>query len=75
MEKNGRNVEEFNNERQITYLAFCMGVTGHLYNLDKELQDKDKVITDMSDDIKAFKVKFKLWQNKLKCLTLCTFHT
>jgi hypothetical protein len=52
-----------------------MGVTGHLYNLDKELQDKDKVITDMSDDIKAFKVKFKLWQNKLKCLTLCTFHT
>jgi hypothetical protein len=55
--------------------SLCMGVTGHLYDHNKELQGKDKVITDMSDDIKAFKVKFRLWQNQLKCLTLFTSRT
>jgi hypothetical protein len=41
-------------------------VTGHLINLNKELQRKDKLITDMYNNIKTFGVKLRLWENQLK---------
>jgi hypothetical protein len=34
-----------------------MDVTGYLNTLNKELQGKDKLITEMFDSIKAFKDK------------------
>jgi hypothetical protein len=43
-----------------TGLVFLVDVTGHLNNLSKELQGKGKLIINMYDDIKAFKVKFRL---------------
>jgi hypothetical protein len=66
MEKNGRNAEEFNDEERITDIAFLVDVTGHLNKLNKELQGKDKLTTDMNVNIKAFKVKLQLWENRLK---------
>jgi hypothetical protein len=45
MEKKGRNIEELNDEGWITELVFLVDVTGHL-NLNRELQGKDKLITD-----------------------------
>jgi hypothetical protein len=48
-EKKGRNIPELNDEECITNMAFLVYVTGHLNNLNKELQDKDKLITDMYD--------------------------
>jgi hypothetical protein len=65
MEK-GRNIEELNDEGWITDLAFLVDVTGHLNNLNKELQGKDKLITDMYNNIKAFRVKLRLWENQFK---------
>jgi hypothetical protein len=50
-------------------------VTGHLNTLNKELQGKDKLITEMFASIKAFKVKLRLWEYKLKVHTLFTFRT
>jgi hypothetical protein len=47
MEKKGRTIEELNDEGWITDLAFLVDVTGHLNNLNKELQGKGKLITDI----------------------------
>jgi hypothetical protein len=57
MGKKGRNIEELNDEGWITDLAFLVDVTGHLY-LNKELRGKDKLISNMFDNMKAFKAKF-----------------
>jgi hypothetical protein len=47
--------------------------TGHLNTLNKELQGKDKLITEMYDSIKAFNVKLRLWENQLKVHNLVHF--
>jgi hypothetical protein len=60
MEKKGRNAEEFFDGEWITDLAFLVDVTGHLNKFNKELQGKDKLISDMNVNIKAFKVKLRL---------------
>jgi hypothetical protein len=73
MEKKDRNIEEMNAERWITNLAFLVDVTGHLTNLNKELQGKDKLITDMYNNTKAFRVKLRLWENQLKVPNLVHF--
>jgi hypothetical protein len=72
-EKKGRNIEELNDERWITDLAFLVDVTGHLNNLNKELQGKDKLITDVCNNIKAFRVKLRLWENQLNLHKLVHF--
>jgi hypothetical protein len=48
-------------------------VTDHLNNLNKELQGKDKLITDMYNNIKAFRVKLRLWEKQLKLHNLAHF--
>jgi hypothetical protein len=73
MEKKSRNIEELNDEGRITDLAFPMDVTGHLNNLNKELQSKDKLTTDMYVNIKAFKVMLQLGENQLKLYNLVHF--
>jgi hypothetical protein len=46
-------------------LTFFVNVTGHLNTLLTHLQDKDKLIKEMFDSIKVFKVKLQLWENQL----------
>jgi hypothetical protein len=48
-------------------------VTSHLNTLNKELQGKDKLITEMFYCIKAFKVKLRLWENQLQVHNLVHF--
>jgi hypothetical protein len=60
-------------EGWITDIAFLVDVTGHLNNLNKELHGKDKLITDMYNNIKAFRVKLRLWENHLKLRNLVHF--
>jgi hypothetical protein len=48
-------------------------VTGHLNTLNKVLQGKDKLITEMFDSIKAFKDTLRLWENQLKVHNLVHF--
>jgi hypothetical protein len=50
-----------------------MDVTGHLNTLNRELQGKDNLFTEMFDSIKAFKVKLRLWENQLKVHNLVHF--
>jgi hypothetical protein len=49
-------MKEVNDELWISDLTFLADVTGHLNSL-KQLRGKKKLITEMSDTIKAFKVK------------------
>jgi hypothetical protein len=44
-----------------------------LNNLNKELQGKDNLITNMYDNIKTSKVKLWLWENQLKLRNLLHF--
>jgi hypothetical protein len=73
MEKKGRNIEELNDEEWITNLGFLVDVTDHLNNLNIELQGKDKFITDMYNNIKAFRLKLRLWEYQLKLNNLVHF--
>jgi hypothetical protein len=69
--KKNKRIEDLDDEGWISDLAFFVDVTGHLNNPNKELQGKDK----LSISIKAFKVKLRLWEYKLKVHTLFTFRT
>jgi hypothetical protein len=64
LEKNGSNTEEINCEGYITDVLFLVFVTGHLNDLKKGPQGKDKLNTERCDKIKAFKVKIRLWGNQ-----------
>jgi len=51
MEKNGSNFEETNCEGQITDVPFLVFVTGHLNELKKGPQGKNKLDTERCDKI------------------------
>lgn len=63
MENYGRNMEELNDERWTTDLAFIV-CECHLNSLSKVLKGKDTVITEMCDNIEAFNFKPRLWENQ-----------
>jgi hypothetical protein len=71
MEK--KRIEELDDEGWISDLASFVDVTGQLNTLNKELQGKHKLITEMFDSIKAFKVKLLLWKNQLQVHILVHF--
>jgi hypothetical protein len=66
VEKKGRSIEEVNDNERITGLGLLVAVTGHLNNLHKELQSKDKLIAERYDNIKALEVKTQLCETQLK---------
>jgi hypothetical protein len=41
-------------------------VTGRMDNLNKELQGTNKLFTNKHNNIKAFRIKLRLWENQLK---------
>jgi hypothetical protein len=47
VEKKNKRIEKPNDEGWISDLAFFVDVTGHLNTLNKELQGKDKLITEI----------------------------
>ena len=66
------NIEELNEKGWMTNLAFLIDVTGHLDNLNNELKIK-MFLTEMYDDIKAFKCKLMLSENQSKLHNLFHF--
>jgi hypothetical protein len=59
IENKGRNSKNLKDGGWITDLMFIVAVTGHLNNLNKELQCKNKLSTDtdLYENMEAFKVK------------------
>jgi hypothetical protein len=60
MEKNCSSIAQMNCEGYITDVLFLVFVTGHLDDLKKGPQGKDKLNTERCDKIKAFKIKLRL---------------
>jgi glutaredoxin-related protein len=72
LEKKNKRIEQ-DDEGWIRDLTFLVDATGHLNTLNKELQGKDKLITEMFDSIKAFRAKLRLWENRLQVHNLVHF--
>jgi hypothetical protein len=66
MIKKNKNIEYLNNELWVSDILFLVDVTAYLNSLDTEFKSKGKLLTEMSDNVKAFKVKLRLWKNQLK---------
>jgi hypothetical protein len=66
--KKGRNIEKLNDEGWITDIAL-LGLWFF------EPQGKDKLVSERCDNIEAFEVKLRLWENQLNCVTLFVVHT
>jgi hypothetical protein len=62
-----------NYEGCMTGLAFLVDVTAHLNNRNEELWCKNKLIAEMYDSIKAYKVKLRMRENQLKLYSLIHF--
>lgn len=56
-------------------LAFLVDITSHLNKLNVSLQGKEKLFTNLCDDISAFKMKLQLFVGQLEAGTLTNFPT
>ncbi|KAL3989177.1 hypothetical protein ACER0C_013495 [Sarotherodon galilaeus] len=65
MEEKGKPVLEFHCAEWMQDLAFMVDVTEHLNNLNKQLQGRNKVVTQYYDSIRSFKLKLLLWETQL----------
>ncbi|XP_073714947.1 general transcription factor II-I repeat domain-containing protein 2-like [Misgurnus anguillicaudatus] len=65
MEEKGKPVLEFHSVEWMQDLAFMVDVTEHLNNLNKQLQERNKVVTQYYDSIRSFKLKLSLWETQL----------
>jgi hypothetical protein len=59
-----------NYEGWMTGQAFLGGVTAHLNNCNEGLWRKNKLIAELYNNIKAYKVKLRLRENQLKLYNL-----
>jgi hypothetical protein len=73
MTKKNEYIEEMNYACDIEFIA---DGTGHLSSLNKEFQGKDNLVIETSDNTKAFEVKLRLWENRLKVkkFTFCNLN-
>ena len=58
-------MEELSDKVWLCDLAFFADLTQHLNGLNRNLQGKSMLITDMFNQIRAFKVKLRLWKSQL----------
>ena len=72
---NGRSTDELRDESWLQDLAFAVDITAHLNNLNLKLQGKNKLITDLYDDIKYLSFKLKLWKSQVSSENLVPFAT
>jgi len=56
-------------------LAFLVDITSDLNTLNVSLQGKEKLFTNLCDDISAFKMKLQLFVGQLEAGTLTNFPT
>lgn len=60
----GQNTEEIKDESWLQDPAFAMGIIAQLTDLNLKLQGKNKLITQLYDDIKSFIIKLSLWKSR-----------
>jgi hypothetical protein len=74
MSKN-QDITLFSDTVWLQDLSFMVDITKHLSDLNLKLQGKDQIITNMCDQVNAFKCKLVLWEKQLKNENLMHFQT
>lgn len=75
MKRKGKPVKQFENEEWMSDLAFLADITGHLNDLNLNLQGKGKLVHHMLNQIKSFESKLVLWGKQLKNSNFALFPT
>jgi leucyl-tRNA synthetase len=66
-----QNVSNIKRTRRILVLAFMVNITKHLNELNLNLQRKNKLITSIYDNVKAFQTKLRRGKVNLKLVICC----
>ncbi|UYV64814.1 hypothetical protein LAZ67_3002058, partial [Cordylochernes scorpioides] len=72
---NNQDITLFSDQVWLQDFSFMVDITKHLSDLNLKLQGKDQIITNMCDQVNAFKCKLVLWEKKLKNEDLMHFPT
>lgn len=75
LEMRGQNTDEMKSERWFQDLAFAVDITAQLNDLNLKLQGRNKLITQLYDDVKCFITKLTLWKSQVSNENLVHFPT
>ncbi|UYV81730.1 GTF2IRD2B [Cordylochernes scorpioides] len=70
-----QDITSFSDQVWLQDFSFMVDITKHLSDLNLKLQGKDQIITNMCDQVNAFKCKLVLWEKQLKNEDLMHFPT
>ncbi|UYV74832.1 hypothetical protein LAZ67_12001195 [Cordylochernes scorpioides] len=70
-----QDITLFSDQVWLQEFSFMVDITKHLSDLNLKLQGKDQIITNMCDQVNAFKCKLVLWEKQLKNEDLMHFPT
>ncbi|KAK0153315.1 General transcription factor II-I repeat domain-containing protein 2A [Merluccius polli] len=66
MEMKGKPVVELSDGKFLSDLAFMVGITKHLSELNIKLQGPHQLVNSLLSNVKSFEVKLRLWQGQLE---------
>ncbi|UYV66823.1 hypothetical protein LAZ67_4003005 [Cordylochernes scorpioides] len=70
-----QDITLFSDQVWLQDFSFIVDITKHLSDLNLKLQGKDQIITNMCDQVNAFKCKLVFWEKQLKNEDLMHFPT
>ena len=65
LENKGKDTAELREQQFLCELTFLCDITSHLDALNRQLQGRERIITDMYAAVRAFKTKLCLWENQM----------
>ncbi|XP_065658975.1 general transcription factor II-I repeat domain-containing protein 2-like [Hydra vulgaris] len=75
LETKGQDISDIKNTKFLQDLAFLVDITKHLNDLNIILQGKNKLVTTMFDNVRAFQTKLLLWERQIEQENLVHFET
>ncbi|XP_065650695.1 general transcription factor II-I repeat domain-containing protein 2-like [Hydra vulgaris] len=71
----GQDISDIKNNKFLPDLAFLVDITKHLNDLKIISQGKNKLVTTMFDNLRAFQTKLLLWEHQIEQENLVHFET
>ncbi|XP_065645508.1 general transcription factor II-I repeat domain-containing protein 2-like [Hydra vulgaris] len=75
LETKGQDISDIKNTKFLQDLAFLVDITKHLIDLNIILQGKNKLVTTMFDNVRAFQTKLIVWERQIERENLAHFET
>ncbi|XP_065663048.1 general transcription factor II-I repeat domain-containing protein 2-like [Hydra vulgaris] len=73
LETKGQDISDIKNTKFLQDLAFLVDITKRLNDLNNILQGKNKLVTTMFDNVRAFQTKLLLWERQIEQENLVHF--